>query len=337
MTNNRARMGDVAALSGLSRSTVDRVLNGRAGVRAETVARVEAAMRSLGYAPSSLSARKVVAHKNVALVLPEGTNPFFDVVIRSAGQISGLDAFVGHTFHSHRYDTYAPDSVIPVLQSLPPETDALVIVGVDNDDVTDALSGLSARGVRVITIISDAPRAQRFAYVGQDNFATGCTAARLLATMIPQGAGEVALLLGHLQFRHLLDRMSGFRQTLGLSRPDLTVIQPAAYGSDPAMTGQVVAELAARGDALRGVYLAGGGQPSLIDAFADGCPAPLKIIGHEITPYTRKALNEGRFQAVLAHDMDRVMQQALEVALDLRSPEDVHCAINIFVRDNLPD
>ncbi len=337
MTDKKARMGDVARLSGLSRSTVDRVLNGRAGVRSETVRRVEDAMRALGYAPSSLSAHRVLQDQTVALVLPQGTNPFFEVIHAGLQSAMAQDAYLGAKFHVHRFDAYAPDTMLPVLRDLPDDTDAVLLVGVDNDLVTREITALWRRGIRVVTIVSDAPQARRFAYVGQDNFAAGRTAARLLAAMIPPGQGEVALLLGHLQFRHLLDRMSGFRQALGTARPDLTVIQPPAYGSDPEMTRSVVADLSSRGGRLRGAYLAGGGQPELITAISDSQIDQLRVIGHEVTPATRQALEKEKFQAVLAHNMFDVATRGLDIALGRRDPQDGRCAIDIFVRDNLPN
>ncbi len=336
MSDKKARMGDVAALSGLSRSTVDRVLNGRSGVRGETVRRVEEAMRALGYAPSSLSARRIVQDHTVALIIPQGTNPFFEVIHEGVMKATTEEVFSGTAFQVYRYDTYVPETLMPVLAQVGDDVDAIVLVGVDNAEVNRAISEQTAAGRRVVTMVSDAPQSQRFAYVGQNNFSAGRTAARLMAAMVPPGEGEVALLLGHLQFRHLLDRMSGFRQALGMARPDLTVIQPPAYGGDPEMVRRVVHGLAARGETLRGAYLSGGGQPNLIDALSSSCTQPLTVIGHEVTPATRRALDEGRFQAVLAHDMVDVGRRAIEVALGVRCPDDADCAINIYVRDNLP-
>jgi LacI family transcriptional regulator len=45
----RATLEDVARAAGVSLATVDRVVNRREGVRANTVARVEAAVAKLGY------------------------------------------------------------------------------------------------------------------------------------------------------------------------------------------------------------------------------------------------------------------------------------------------
>ncbi len=70
----------VAEAAGVSIATVDRVLNRREGVRGQTVERVEAAIRQLGYAPSSLAARVQPPASRFAFVLPGGRNPFYDTL-----------------------------------------------------------------------------------------------------------------------------------------------------------------------------------------------------------------------------------------------------------------
>ncbi|QBI18351.1 LacI family DNA-binding transcriptional regulator [Egibacter rhizosphaerae] len=61
-----AVMGDVAALAGVSQMTVSRVINERAGVRAETRARVLAAMQELHYRPNA-AARVLVTGRSKTL------------------------------------------------------------------------------------------------------------------------------------------------------------------------------------------------------------------------------------------------------------------------------
>lgn len=59
---------DVAKRAGVSSATVDRVLNGRKGVRALTVERVQNAAVELGYVPNRLASR-LAKGKNIKLAL----------------------------------------------------------------------------------------------------------------------------------------------------------------------------------------------------------------------------------------------------------------------------
>ncbi|HIY24654.1 MAG TPA: LacI family transcriptional regulator [Candidatus Brachybacterium merdigallinarum] len=86
---------DVARVSGVSRATVSRVVRGDVQVTASKVAKVEAAVRKLGYVPHS-AARSLASRRTgaVALIVPEHesrvfTDPFFGSAI--SGVAAALD------------------------------------------------------------------------------------------------------------------------------------------------------------------------------------------------------------------------------------------------------
>ena len=330
-------MDDVARVSGLSRSTVDRVLNGRAGVRPETVEKVETALRALGYAPSALSARKPAQVAQVQLMIMSGSNPFFSVMRDAAEHVMQLPLFAGIRVSVAFHDPYAPQTLLAAIEACDPEMTHLVTPGIDRPDIALALNRLVDRGCRVVTMVSDVPNSRRYAYAGQDNFAAGRTAGRLMAGFLPDGGGKVAVLVGHLEFRHLLDRMAGFRQLMGLERPDLELVQPQSYGASGAEVAETLRELKVHRDTLRGIYLAGGGQPGLLDAMAEFAPDKVCVIGHELHRQSRAALTAGHFRALLAHDTVQVVQRAVEIVLGLVPPDRGQCPIHVYVPDNLPD
>jgi LacI family transcriptional regulator len=74
---------DVAALAGVSETTVSHALSGRRPVSAKTFAKVQAAIDELGYRPSRLATglRKQRTH-TTALVIPNISNPFFPAFAR---------------------------------------------------------------------------------------------------------------------------------------------------------------------------------------------------------------------------------------------------------------
>ncbi|MDR6978531.1 DNA-binding LacI/PurR family transcriptional regulator [Streptomyces sp. 3330] len=84
----RPTLADVARQSGVSKSTVSRVINGEARVRAEVVDRVRQVITELGYVPNQ-AARQLVTHRTnaVAVVAAQPENrlfidPFFDLLLR---------------------------------------------------------------------------------------------------------------------------------------------------------------------------------------------------------------------------------------------------------------
>lgn len=323
-------------LSGLSRSTVDRVLNERPGVKTATVEKVETALRDLGYSPNALELRSANRPRQIEVLLPEGTNPFFEKIRLGMDHAAASDMRLGTRFLFRSFNPYDPSTIADLLKKVSPQTNAVITVGADEPNVSAQIGALADRGIRVVTIISDVPRSKRKAYVGQDNFSAGRTAGRIMGELVTSGPGNVAVLIGHLQFRHLLDRQSGFQNTLGTLRPELTIHQTRPYGTDPENARHIVKELFERVPDLKGLYLSGGGQPAIIQALRETAIPDCFIVGHEVNATTRVALQDGLFQVLVAHDVEEVGRKAIDVALGLDDRTEILCKINIFVSENLP-
>lgn len=77
-----ATLKDVAALAGVTVTTVSRMLNGRVNVSAETCEKIRAAMRELGYYPNEMA--RSLARKNssfIGMIVPSAKNYFFAELI----------------------------------------------------------------------------------------------------------------------------------------------------------------------------------------------------------------------------------------------------------------
>jgi LacI family transcriptional regulator len=86
MARRRVTIGDVAARAGVSIATVSKVINGRYGVAAATLARVQAVIDELGY-ESSIVAQSLRSHRtNVIGVLVADIEPFSAELLKGAAQ-----------------------------------------------------------------------------------------------------------------------------------------------------------------------------------------------------------------------------------------------------------
>ena len=117
----RATLEDVARAAGVSLATVDRVVNRREGVRAKTVARVEAAVAKLGYRADVAAARLARGQSfRFAFVLPSGSNSFMtnltEQVQRTADWLAGQRGFID-ILHVDMFD---PDVLAGALENLSP-------------------------------------------------------------------------------------------------------------------------------------------------------------------------------------------------------------------------
>ncbi len=86
MAHRRVTIGDVAAQAGVSIATVSKVINGRYGVAAATLARVQAVIDELGY-ESSIAAQSLRSHRtNVIGILVADIEPFSAELLKGAAQ-----------------------------------------------------------------------------------------------------------------------------------------------------------------------------------------------------------------------------------------------------------
>jgi LacI family transcriptional regulator len=91
--NKRPTMRDVAAAAGVSLMTVSRVVNGEAGVLPETAARVERAIRRLGYQRNDMARqlrRQGQLTQTIGLLVDDLANPFFAALTRAVEDAARL-------------------------------------------------------------------------------------------------------------------------------------------------------------------------------------------------------------------------------------------------------
>ena len=78
-----ANIKDVARLAGVSVTTVSHALNGTRFVSEEARARIDAAIRELGYVPSAVArSLKHNETRTVGMMIPNNSNPYFAEIIR---------------------------------------------------------------------------------------------------------------------------------------------------------------------------------------------------------------------------------------------------------------
>ena len=78
----KPKLSDVAALAGVSPTTVSRVLNNRGYLSENTRTKVHDAMRELGYRPNAI-ARSLQGQRSqmVGLIFPTVANPFYGEMV----------------------------------------------------------------------------------------------------------------------------------------------------------------------------------------------------------------------------------------------------------------
>jgi len=341
----RVTIHDVAAAAGVSLATVDRVLNGRPGVRKVTIEKVNQAVEALNYTPDVFAAG--LAKKRLYrfhFLLPNGPNAFMEDLTREA--LSHAQTLSGDRMHVHvePIDAFDGHRVAGTLAILDRSVcDGVAVVAPAFPEVRAAIDRLQDRGVPVVTLVSDHPSSTRQHFVGIDNLAAGRTAGRLLGRFLPKSPGKIALVAGSLGLRDHADRYAGCREVIETDFPHLTLLKVREGRDDNQRNEDLVGKILGEHPDLAGLYNIGAGNRGTIAALvASGRARDLVFVGHELTPYTHDALQSGVLDAVIAQDPGHEIRSAIRVLKALCDKAPIiegqeRIGIDVFLKDNLPE
>jgi LacI family transcriptional regulator len=333
---------DVAREAGVSLATVDRVLNGRPGVRPATAQKVEDAIQALDFR-RDLSASLLARSRDLNLIflLPDGTNEFMEslrAAIRRRARAAKAERLRVDTIALRALDA---EGLAGALDGLSPKLcDCAVIVATDDPAVIRAVDAATRRGIQVMTLVSDLPGSSRRHFIGIDNVAAGRTAASLLGRFCPAG-GKVGVIAGSLGLRDHAERLEGFLAVMAAEFPELAVVGPFQGHDQSAETEALTHDLLARHTDLVGLYNLGAGNAGLLAALeATGHAGRLHVVAHELSDPTRLGLLSGAIDVVLDQNPDQEIRAAIAAARALAQHraatfEGEHIEIGIFLRDNL--
>jgi LacI family transcriptional regulator len=337
----RATVHDVARAAGVSLATVDRVLNGRPGVRPATAEKVAAAIAAISFqrdVSASMLAR--ARDLNVTFIIPDGSNEFMASLAEAVER--SMPQALADRLHIQMRRIEALDAVALTrsLDELDPQhCDCAIIVASDAPTVRAAVDHATKREIVVLTLVSDLPGTMRHHFIGIDNQAAGRTAGSLLGRFLPAG-GKVAVIAGSLQLRDHADRLAGFQEVLGEEFPDIEIIGPLEGNDERAKTAAIVEAMLEEQPDLAGLYNLGAGNAGLVEALAEsGRAGALRVVVHELTEPTRHGLQSGVIDVVLDQNPEGEIRAALAMArvlaLGNRAPDGEPIEIGIFLRDNL--
>ena len=327
----RPTIDEIARRAGVSKATVDRVLNDRPGVQEHTRAHV---LAIASIAPRQGEGARI----QLDFVLPGGANAFMDDLERQLErQMQARDDVVVVV---HRLKGFSPEEIAARLEALQATTRGVGVIGVDSPRVREAVRRLIGAGVPVLTLVSDISHAGRFSYVGIDNRAAGRLAGYLIGRFIPGAAGKVALIAGSLAYRGHEEREMGFRHVLQESFPALDIVAQREIGEDAGRAYDEVSALLAEHADLRAIYCIGSGVEGVARALREFHREQTIFIGHDLTDDTRQFLLSGVMDAAIDQNSRVEAREAIDrLARAARGEAAVSSAtirIQAVFRENMP-
>ncbi len=271
-------MQQIAQITGVSRGTVDRVLNNRGRVKDEVAERVREAAREIGYLTKTekkeLSARKYLSSRAVVRkigVVTQLSEASFMLAIRRGFEEAALEVkaygFEVIVRECVDVDEAQQCAAIDELEEI--GIDALAIMPVECDGVRERLVHLSqAKGIPIVTFNTDIVGVNRLAFIGMDNQQGGRVAAGLLGTLM-RGKGSVLGVIGSFSNSTNLGRVNGFSEEMAVSFPGITLtgIIPSMYEREN--VAAIIRNGIIHNPKLGGIVMVSNGQLGILDALED--------------------------------------------------------------------
>jgi LacI family transcriptional regulator len=327
-------IADIARIAGVGTATVDRVLNRRPGVNADTVQRVMQVVADLGTPPQPGRPRRGENFR-FAFVLPADDSPFLGLLDRQIAQSAGDFRHQHITEVTHRLDASDPAAFAAQLALLGDSgqpCQGVALLAPDLPPIKLAINQLVRAGVHVVTLFSDVAGSMRGTHIGADNRAAGRTAGLLLGRMAAAPTGGTLLLSSQAtRLTCEIERRIGFAQVLEERFPQLRLLRtPDLPADDDGAAAALQAFLQNDVDLerLAGIYNVGSGSVGVVRALAAfGLGSRIGVVAHDFTDEHRDLLGSGALSYVLHQDIHYCVLAAARV---LRAAcESVRGALNV--------
>lgn len=304
----------IAALCGVSRGTVDRVLHNRPNVDPAVRRRVLRAVEKTGY---SLPHTSVPTDHAVCIgfVMTKWENSYFEKQTQTG--IQRAKRFLRPGDLRLLVETMESRSDAEYIRRIYSLVDAgargIILNAADTGLIRSAIQDLTDRGIPVVTYNSDIPSSSRVCHIGQDLAKSGQIAAGLLSRSIgPQD--HILAVTGNLEFlshRSRIDSFYSHAAALGITG-DRIRLSECFERYD--LTYDTIVSALRTDSRIRGIFMGTESVPACLDAVRKVHPrSGIHVVVNDLTPPAVRGLKSGRIDFVVEQAFSKQAHEAILV------------------------
>ena len=296
----------IAQIAGVSRGTVDRVLNNRGSVSPDTARRIQEIAEALNYTPSKAALGLNVLKHGIKLgyiLFSPDNNPFFMQVEqglrKKAAELNDYGCSVEIRYIDFKDDEHQDQIIDSMVED---GVAGIALCGFNNPSTAMKIQKLAKMGIPVVTTNTDIPASGRLAYVGSHYESAGRTAARLM-DLITGGKAEIGVVLGSWHILCHSSRVDGFRDYLREKAPGLHIVKCVESKDDDILTFSEVQTMLKESPEITGLFLASAGVYDACRAVSMLPPERRpQIICYDCPPTTQEMLKQGIIAAAICQE-----------------------------------
>lgn len=334
---------EIADLAGVSRGTVDRVLNHRGSVNPKTAEKIMSIVQALNYQPNRAGTALAAQKKKykIGVIVFGRSNPFFDEVMRGIKDKSDELKSYGITTIIRRVDFDVSAQLNAIDELVAEGMSGLVLAPYNDRVICTRINELVETGIPVVTVNTDIEGSHRMSYVGSDYYRGGCIAAGLFA-LSSSAPVSLGIITGSDSILCHTERIRGLKQTLETSYPHIHIVDTVENHDDEIESYTVTKQLLEKHPETDALFFTAAGIYGGCKAVTESGLHP-RIITFDEVPTTLELLKNKTVLATISQQPYKQGYRSLDILFEyltsgIRPDNELqYVEHSIIIRENLPD
>lgn len=338
-----ATIKEIAELAGVSRGTVDRVLNNRGSVNPATAEKILEIAKAVDYKPNKAGIVLAAQKKRLKLgvILFSADNPFFEDVLKGvvekAEELSGYNCIV-----VVKQVHFGIEEQLRAIEELEAEeVNGIAMAPSNHLLIKEKIDSLFEKGIPVVTLNTDIEGSKRIAYVGSHYTHSGETAAGLMHLMT-SGDVKLGIISGSSDVLCHTERIAGFQKAIKEHYPNIEIVETIENHDDDIESFEKTTALLAEHPDLNALFFVAagvyGGCRAVISA---GLTDQITILAFDKVPTTKALVEDGVIAATICQQPKIQGTKPLDILFaylttgEVPEKEHHYVAVDIRIRENI--
>lgn len=343
----RVTIKDIAAIAGVSRGTVDRVINKRGNVDPLVEKSILKIAKDLGYQKNMIASNLAINKiYSLAIVLP---SPHSDLFwhFPHEGLMYGLKVYGHYNIQFEFFDFPLHDADVYKLQlsnALRKKPDAIITSPIYTTQALEMMDLGQELNIPFITINTELQHDNILCYIGQDSFHSGYLAGRLLELRLSKSDEVVVINFGHniSNALHYSDKVEGLKQFF-MDKYQISK-QIAWYEfyqyDNPQLLNAFFDTIVQNHPHLKALFFTNSRAYKLFEAISDVHKYGLYIVGFDMVSPNIRYLKEGKLDFIINQNPVEqgyfaVMNFVNHFVLNLPIKRNQYLPLDIILKENV--
>lgn len=291
----------IAEKSGVSRGTVDRVLNHRGNVSPETEALITRVAKDMGYRPN-IAGKALAARKKkftIGVILCSEGIDFFDEVIEGLQRAEKEASDYGVKVLMRTAKGYDVETQLQLMEGMMSKINLLILNAINDPRVIAELDKLYENGIEVITINTDVESGKRLCHVGSNYRKSGETAGGMMG-LVTGGHAKILIATGSRHILGHIQRPQGFTEICQTRYPGMEIVDTIETEDDGELAYNKAVDALRAHPEIDAVYVATSGAAGICRAIEEvGRTSDISVIASDYTKSMQSLIDNGMVKATI--------------------------------------